>query len=117
MSAPIKKTKRIQVTCNCSAYEFPHRIGGGNCTGSEWASSYFGVIREACSMCNCLNSGESGAQGERSGTCDVAEGIESVKMCEAYQEHLHDQPIIRLPITEGDYFQSVADAEFCRYED
>ena len=28
--------KREQETCNCEAYPFPHRLGGGKCEAEEW---------------------------------------------------------------------------------
>lgn len=28
-------TKRFQETCNCEAYDFPHRIYSGNCYGHD----------------------------------------------------------------------------------
>lgn len=99
------KRHRQQVTCNCSAYDFPHRLGSGRCHASVWAENYFIVVREVCECCNSLNNGESGCRGERHGTCDVAGGLESIEHCEGYQDHLQAQPAIRLPISENDFFE------------
>lgn len=79
-----------QVTCRCSAYNFPHRIGGGTCNGSEWAESYNLYITEACNNCNCLNNG----------SCDVVTGQESYKECEGYQDFLRTGNLKELPIDE-----------------
>lgn len=35
-----KKPKRNQITCNCPAYAFPHRQGGGKCTLPEHCELY-----------------------------------------------------------------------------
>lgn len=100
------KRKRLQVTCLCkSCYSFPHRIGGGKCNGREWAESYFTLIKDMCEGCTCNNNYTGAAQGERSGTCDVAEGLESITLCEGYRDHLNAQPSIRLPTTEEEMLQ------------
>ena len=81
--------RRFQVTCLCSSYNFPHRIGGGRCTGSAWARSYMEVVGECCKRC-VANRG--------SNECDVAAGAESIKHCEGVRDHLHYQSSIRLPV-------------------
>ena len=106
---------RTQVTCNCSAYNFPHRIGGGKCNGSSWAGSYRLILGECCATCNCNNTGESGAGGDRKDTCDVVGGIETYKLCEGYQDHLHGQPVIRVSMTEEQYFKFEYGDEFYEY--
>lgn len=104
--------KRAQVTCYCDAYGrkgvknsgwFPHRIGSGKCKGSEWAASYELLVHETCETCACYNTGESGARGERSATCDVAEGLESINQCEGFRDHMSTQPDVRLPMSVDDY--------------
>ena len=77
-----------QVTCVCSAYPFPHRIGGGQCTGTEWSASYMEVDSANCQTCNCNT---------QDGSCDVANGAESFKECEGYMDYLHTQVGIKLP--------------------
>ena len=81
--------KRLQVTCLCEAYEFPHRIGGGRCSGSSWAESYMEVVGECCKRCSAWRG---------PAECDVADGAEAIKYCEGFQDHLHYQPILRLPV-------------------
>tara|TARA_B100000745_G_scaffold262278_1_gene186390 strand:+ start:325 stop:639 length:315 start_codon:yes stop_codon:yes gene_type:complete len=82
-----KKRDRVQVTCNCGAYEFPHRISGGRCSGADWAESYFVLEQSECQYCNC----------NHNGVCEVATGQESIKYCEGFREHLHTQPDVRHP--------------------
>ena len=106
VSPPKKKKRvRVQVTCLCGVYPFPHRIGGGKCTGRNWVASYINMVSECCNQCNCKNTGESGAGGERAGTCDVYEGLESIKLCEGYIDFLHSQTPMRLPMDEAQYFE------------
>ena len=65
--------KAFTVTCRCSAYDFPHRVEGGNCSGSEWAEAYSMIEAECCQRCNCNSHLSEGF------SCDVIEGKESVK--------------------------------------
>lgn len=60
---------RKQVTCHCSAYDFPHRFGGGACNGQSIVETKFGG--EYCASCPAFNNG-----------CDVLRGVESPKECE-----------------------------------
>lgn len=91
--------KRIQVTCSCSSYTFPHRINSGRCDGSQWATSFQEIDGSLCNGCSCNNTGESGCRGDRSGTCDVAESLESIELAECYQDHLLSQTSTRLPMS------------------
>lgn len=67
---------RFNFPCGCDAYKFPHRIGGGKCTGSQWAEFYHNNIRSECDGCNCTDGAD----------CDVADGRESINECEAAVE-------------------------------
>lgn len=91
-------SRPLQVTCGCHAYHFPHRIGGGRCSGGDWAASYREIDGACCEQCNCLNNGFAGCGGERSGSCDVIEGLESIRLCEGYQDYLNSQTDQRLPV-------------------
>jgi len=84
-----------QVTCYCSAYNFPHRIGGGICNGTEWAESYNLYITKACNNCNCLSND----------SCSVASGQESYQECEGYIDFLHYNNKTKLPTTEDEVLQ------------
>ena len=101
------KRKRLQVTCCCASYSFPHRIGGGRCNGQEWTQSYFYLVKDMCEGCTCNNNYTSAAQAERSNTCDVVEGLEDINHCEGFRDHLSAQPSIRLPITESDMLRDM----------
>lgn len=60
---------RIQVTCQCNAYSFPHRFGGGSCNGLPLVE-YCWENRISCYHCTLNNNG-----------CEVVKGQESVKEC------------------------------------
>ena len=77
--------------CDCSAYPFPHKIGG-KCKGTAFAEFYFYFDREHCEQCNCMNGNE----------CDVVTGRESINEAECYAERLHSFPAEHLPL-EVDY--------------
>lgn len=68
-------------TCRCRAYKFPHRFGGGRCTGfhivEEHWNTYYGH-GSVCKFCNALN--------EDTRTCDVTTGGDDVRHCEALIE-------------------------------
>lgn len=109
--------KRIQVTCKCSAYPFCHRIGGGKCDGSDWATSYAELDGSMCEGCPCNNNYSGSAQGERFGSCDVSEALESHVHCGGYQEHLLSQPITRLPMSLEVYLSdAMTDDRYGDYE-
>ncbi len=98
------KKRTPQVNCLCRAYPFIHRIGGGKCSGAEWCESYREIDGSGCDACPCNNTGESGCRGSRSGQCDVVGGLESHEYCTGFQEHLHYQPEIRLPVDMNTHF-------------
>lgn len=76
--------------CYCSAYHFPHKIGG-KCTGQVFVEFHFYNVRECCEQCNCFN--------DHDYSCDVATGLESIKHAECYMDRLHHYPSERLPLT------------------
>lgn len=90
------KKRKPQVTCNCSAYEFPHRVNSYNrktnkgCHGDQWALSYMDIDGSMCDTCNCLRG---------INDCDVASGVEDISHCQGYQDHLLSQNSLRLPTT------------------
>lgn len=75
------KRIRIQVTCECTAYNFPHRIGGGKCYGRVWCESYREIDSNLCDTCNCFNNN----------SCDVVNGLECFKFGECYLNELHTE--------------------------
>ncbi len=107
------KKKTPQVTCSCTAYKFPHRIGGGACSASDWCESYKEIDGSCCQYCSCNNNSESSAQGERFNTCDVISELEGVKLCDGFQDYLHSQTSTRLPMSLDAYLaDSMVDDRF-----
>ena len=72
------KRIRNQVTCECSAYSFPHRLGSGSCTGAGWCDSYREIDSSLCESCNCFSNGE----------CQVETGQEKLKHADCYDFEL-----------------------------
>lgn len=73
-----KRDRSKEVQCRCTAYPFPHRCGGGKCSGEDWAETYRIYSGSGCEACNCYRG--------QSESCDVGSGAESVEHCEAYME-------------------------------
>lgn len=85
-----RKPRQGELTCNCNAYRFPHRFGGGRCTGAEvvyqqWASSY--GTDAVCSGCHCFNN-----SGEYP-YCEVDAGQEGVESCPVWQDFVQQHEI------------------------
>ena len=86
------KRKDPRPICRCEAYSFPHKIGG-KCTGKAFLEFYFYCgNRELCEECNCFNDDRSPI------SCDVIDGVESIREAECYRERLHQFPSENLPI-------------------
>lgn len=66
---------RKQVTCKCRAYDFPHRFGGGRCTGIAIVEEHF--PGNLCSGCLLFNGG-----------CEVLTGQEDAKECAYVQDFI-----------------------------
>ena len=64
--------------CTCGAYKHPHRVGG-RCKGVAFADNYFHYNGSACKFCN-----------SNCGSCEVADGKESIKEAECYQEAVNN---------------------------
>jgi hypothetical protein len=92
-----KRKRRFQITCRCGAYKFPHRLGGGKCSGSDWAGSCFLFNSDECGTCNCNNNG----------VCEVATGQESVKECQAVEAAFLSEHDPQLPTTEQEMFERI----------
>lgn len=65
----LSRRKRRQITCNCQAYDFPHRFGGGRCDGLAIVEANVGGYH--CDACNLLNGGR----------CEVMTGQEAAREC------------------------------------
>jgi len=94
----MKDHPRINVTCLCDAYDFPHRISGGKCNGSQWAESYYEMDKGECESCQSNNDGQ----------CDVANGAETIWSCEGVFDHMRTQDDTRLPKSWDEYFELIA---------
>lgn len=67
--------RRHQHTCNCPAYSFPHRFGGGSCQGHHLVEQSLGG--SFCGTCHLNNSG-----------CEVMKGQEHPRECPAVQDFI-----------------------------
>ena len=97
-----KKRVRVQVTCVCRAYDFPHRIGGGKCTGLRWVESYMEVDGMECSTCPYKLEGVEGDE-----QCEVLSEKDPIEVCAGYQEYLHKTVVIKLPKTLDEYMSEM----------
>ena len=84
---PKRQLRKGEVNCYCSAYQFPHRFGGGKCKGfnlvqSQWLT-YFGS--GDCENCNLRCEDEN--------TCNVFDGIEKTKECPVVQEFIQQNDV------------------------
>ena len=61
-----RKAHVTEIICGCSAYEHPHRLGGGACDGAEWCTSFRSIDSFDCDT--CVHSTRDG--------CDVVTGLE-----------------------------------------
>lgn len=69
------------VNCQCKAYHFPHRAGGGKCYSSSWAAQFFLNFRQTAICNNCREYQESG--------CSVADGREDLAQCVGWKNAVH----------------------------
>ena len=67
-----------EVVCTCGAYEFPHRLTGGRCTGARFAQHHWFNGNRECRDC-MLN---------KRTHCEVGNGTESVSECAVYNEEV-----------------------------
>lgn len=93
MAAAKKKKKRKrrkgEYICDCKAYSFPHRFGGGKCSGywvvkDYWEDHYGGG---SCKHCNAYNTTDEYPH------CEVVEGLERVDVCPVYDEFVNRNEI------------------------
>lgn len=79
-----------EYVCTCSAYDYPHRFGGGKCTGEHivnetWENNY--GSSHPCDNCTQLN------ETEEVRYCEVYSGIEKISECAAWQEFVEEREI------------------------
>jgi hypothetical protein len=76
--------------CYCRVYRFPHRFGGGRCSGIwiaevTWADNYG---RGECTNCRLLNENNIGEP-----VCEALEGSESVTLGDCWQGFVNYEEI------------------------
>lgn len=81
-----RKSRKGEYICSCNSYKFPHRFGGGKCTGiiiiqNHW-NLYWGSD-DTCSTCNLNNNGN----------CEVLLGLEKETECSIFVEFINYESI------------------------
>lgn len=81
----MRKHRKGEYVCNCSAYHFPHRWGGGRCSPFRWVAAYWETYMggAVCASCHCYAFGE----------CQVDVGIEDAAQCAALEDFVLDEEI------------------------
>lgn len=74
----MRKPRKGEHVCRCHAYRFPHRFGGGRCTGYSVVSDYWERHYGSGDCANCLLLDE--------GECQVVNGQEKTRECPVFQE-------------------------------
>lgn len=74
----MRNPQKGEYVCTCHAYRYPHRFGGGRCTGvwvvdEAWNKNWGGGD---CRHCNLNDEGE----------CQVLSGLEPANECPQWQE-------------------------------
>ena len=79
-----------ELVCHCFAYRFPHRFGGGLCTGrnivTETWNKNWGTGE--CSDCHCVEEDQ-----QHGKLCQVCQGQEQVQSCPAWQDYIAENEI------------------------
>lgn len=75
-----RKKRFGEYVCRCKAYNFPHRFGGGKCTGKIIAQNQFENNFPGGECANCMLKNNS----EEYPYCEVDRGQESFKECPVY---------------------------------
>lgn len=81
----MRKPRKYEQTCTCKAYKFPHRFGGGKCTGKVIVYEYFsetGGIDGECASCMLCDK----SQGFT--VCEVIDGGEPAEGCQAWRDYV-----------------------------
>lgn len=82
----------LRPICTCSAYNFPHKIGG-KCTGKTFAEFHFHNDKSMCEFCNCLNDDRA------PNSCDIVDGTEKISEGECFRDRCHHNPKEHLPLS------------------
>jgi hypothetical protein len=70
----MRKKRKGEYICNCRAYKFPHRFGGGKCNMIQIAED--SLFTRICANCSLY----------RGFFCEAIEGQESVREGACFQE-------------------------------
>lgn len=65
---PKRKRRENEITCMCGAYDHPHRLSGGACTGSDWCAAFRSIDSYECEGCNH----------NESSTCSIITGQDNI---------------------------------------
>lgn len=92
--------EKTDITCMCGAYDHPHRLGGGECNGSAWCTSFRSIDSIECESCNCADGNE----------CQVITGQERINHvnCECVANEIRTRYLEdeygHLPLDMDDYW-------------
>jgi len=89
-----RKKRKGEFVCDCNAYKFPHRFGGGKCHGTSIVSEHWNLYWGHCEECEGCNSFVNGQ-------CEVDMGLEKESECQVFQEFVNYNEIKLL----GDYWK------------
>jgi hypothetical protein len=84
----MRKPRRGEHVCRCPAYRFPHRFGGGRCTGVSVADEYWSMHWGGGECRTCVLNDD--------GVCQVLSGTERANECVVFQDFVHVNEIILL---------------------
>ena len=82
----MRKPRPGEVVCQCRAYTFPHRFGGGKCHGhvivyETWEANWGQGV---CAQCNCNDDNT---------RCQVVDGIETPQSCDAFNAYVVENEV------------------------
>ncbi|HET8686851.1 MAG TPA: hypothetical protein VFM18_09320 [Methanosarcina sp.] len=76
-----RKARKGEFVCSCRAYKFPHRFGGGRCTGAFIAEQTWNENFGTGNCADCVN-----LNNDNIPYCEVVEGQEKITECPVWQE-------------------------------
>lgn len=82
MSRKFRQRRKGEITCNCGAYKFPHRLMGGRCDGSGWVENFLTTDMSGCIECRHWD-----------GWCQVVTGQEHARHSPALIEFLQYEEV------------------------
>lgn len=85
---PRRKKRKGEYVCDCKAYGFPHRFGGGACTGRSIVAKQWKASKGwagPCLKCHCRD--------REAGLCQALEGQEALNECPALEAFIQQHEI------------------------